>query len=389
MVTREGQVAALLLVGFAAGAINTGTNLLFAILGLITSLLVLEARRTRRALRGLEAAREHPRAVVRGEPARVTVGLRAADGARRALPFLLEERDPGRALDRTARVLLWEVGSEPARASWEAVFLRRGRVELGALLVTCRGACGLVEARREVAAEGAVLVLPRLRRLRATATLLGPPSPAERRPRPLGPERRDVVRALRELRPGDDPRTIHWRATARRGELVVREFERAGPEGALVLLDLAGPTAPGVDGDPDPARQEAEAVQEAAVELALALVGELLRRGEPAGLGLAGGGAPLIVGPGGPGVLTRVREALALATPAPDPDLGGLLRAAGRQARDLRLILVTTRSAGEARARLGGATPARLLEVHQEDDAEAWLVPLTATPDAPRAEEAT
>ena len=37
--------------------------------------------------------------------------------------------------------------------------------------------------------------------------------------------------------PGDSLRAVHWRATARRGRLVVREWEAAGGQGLEVVLD--------------------------------------------------------------------------------------------------------------------------------------------------------
>jgi uncharacterized protein (DUF58 family) len=43
---------------------------------------------------------------------------------------------------------------------------------------------------------------------------------------------------LRDYRTGDDLRRVHWRSSARRGELVVRQDERSGRRPASVLLDL-------------------------------------------------------------------------------------------------------------------------------------------------------
>lgn len=42
---------------------------------------------------------------------------------------------------------------------------------------------------------------------------------------------------MREYRPGDDRRRVHWRASARRGSLVVTEWEGGVGEGCEVLLD--------------------------------------------------------------------------------------------------------------------------------------------------------
>jgi uncharacterized protein (DUF58 family) len=42
---------------------------------------------------------------------------------------------------------------------------------------------------------------------------------------------------LRTFRHGDSPRWIHWRTTARRGELMVREFEDAPGEHLILVVD--------------------------------------------------------------------------------------------------------------------------------------------------------
>lgn len=46
--------------------------------------------------------------------------------------------------------------------------------------------------------------------------------------------------ALREYRHGDDPRRVHWKSSARRGELVVRADEHASRPSVTVILDAAG-----------------------------------------------------------------------------------------------------------------------------------------------------
>lgn len=60
------------------------------------------------------------------------------------------------------------------------------------------------------------------------------------------PQRRsglDSVRTIRDYVPGDAARLVHWGATARRDQLMVKELE--DPEGALlaIVTDLRGPTA--------------------------------------------------------------------------------------------------------------------------------------------------
>ena len=50
--------------------------------------------------------------------------------------------------------------------------------------------------------------------------------------------RRDAFRGLREYVAGDDLRLVHWRSSARTGELVVRQDEQPRPQATAVVLDL-------------------------------------------------------------------------------------------------------------------------------------------------------
>jgi uncharacterized protein (DUF58 family) len=47
---------------------------------------------------------------------------------------------------------------------------------------------------------------------------------------------------IREYRPGDSLRRIHWRSSARHGELVVREYEPPGVRTLRIVVDPAPPT---------------------------------------------------------------------------------------------------------------------------------------------------
>lgn len=47
---------------------------------------------------------------------------------------------------------------------------------------------------------------------------------------------------IREYRPGDSRRRIHWRSSARHGELVVREYEPPGVQTLAILVDPDPPT---------------------------------------------------------------------------------------------------------------------------------------------------
>ncbi|MFW6157098.1 MAG: DUF58 domain-containing protein, partial [Armatimonadota bacterium] len=75
--------------------------------------------------------------------------------------------------------------------------------------------------------------------------------------------------------PGDDLRRVDWNATARRGQLIVREYERAEATDAAIILDLDRAVHLGRGND---------ATIERAVKLAASISAQLLDRGSSVGL---------------------------------------------------------------------------------------------------------
>ncbi len=84
-------------------------------------------------------------------------------------------------------------------------------------------------------------------------------------------------RGLREYRPGDSPRWIHWRTSARRGVLLVKEFEHPETRRLTILLD----TQLVDDGRGRSSRFRAgvSGRHEAQLELAISLAATLARDG--------------------------------------------------------------------------------------------------------------
>lgn len=258
-ITRSGWlfIGLTLAVGFAA--INSGANLLHAIFGAQMALILgsgvlseatLRRVRVRRVLAG------PPRAA---EASPVFIELHNEAPRRDVLAVSVEDDDdydnPGSCEPVFAvRVVPGETLRLPTRLTLPA----RGWQRLPRAVVATRFPFGLFVKRRELPVEDPVLVHPRR-------------VPAVRRERPVdhgGPPRTTGRRArsgefygLRPYREGDELRRLHWPATARLGQPVVREFEAGGE--ARVRLRLA----PGRTGE---ASFEAE-VEHVAAEAGLRL----------------------------------------------------------------------------------------------------------------------
>jgi uncharacterized protein (DUF58 family) len=150
-----------------------------------------------------------------------------------------------------------------------------------------------------------------------------------------------LVGGLRAYAPGDPLRRIHWKASARHDDFMVREFDRE-PSGDLwLVLDMDATVQAGA---------EAEATQEYAVILAASLASQFLRQGERRAVGLiCSGRKPIHLPPGrGQGQLWRILEALALAEPAEGIPLEELLRQSGPTLGAGRTLVILTPSQDSA-----------------------------------------
>ena len=208
------------------------------------------------------------RIVIRNETARVQAGLTLMDETadpRPAFEELLRAREPGEErrnwFDRTVGYPRWlwligrnrraripEVPLPPlsprgdGEARIEIVPLRRGPLRLVAVTLGRSDPLGLFRARVTVSAPQSVLVLPR--RYPVPALALPGPRKYQQGGVALAASVGDSEEfvALRDYRPGDPVRRIHWKSWARAGRPVVKEFQdEFFVRHALVLDTFAAP----------------------------------------------------------------------------------------------------------------------------------------------------
>lgn len=158
---------------------------------------------------------------------------------------------------------------------------RRGRFSLGPVRLRLVDPFGLVLRTAAGSDTAALLVTPRVRPLQGSGSLTGAGgNGGEGSRRSIAVHGEDDV-STREYRYGDDLRLVHWRATARTGELMVRLEERPWRAAASLFLDsrltahLTGGQVTGPPGDPAAPPDTLEWVVEAAASIGV----HLLRRG--------------------------------------------------------------------------------------------------------------
>ncbi len=164
-----------------------------------------------------------------GEPVQVTVTVsgraRAAEWVE-CVPMTPGFAGPGRLREVTA--------TRPGSIGYRYWPARRGLQTVGPLLIEDRDPFALALRVTDTRAVVAQLVLPEI-----TPLPVGPvPDPStEAGPRTArSRERADDDVVTREYRDGDALRRVHWRVTARQGELMVRQDEpQAGPYARLLV----------------------------------------------------------------------------------------------------------------------------------------------------------
>jgi len=327
--TRDGWWCLLVAVGLGVAAINTGNNLLYLLVSALLALIVVSGILSEQAMRGVRLTGFVPEELYAGRPA--VLGATLVNGKRWLTSYsvTLELLAPdARTSESGSRFVYFRriaAGAE-VLATWEETPPRRGRWRLAGVRITTRFPFGLfVKAGRPALADE-VVVFPAVRTLGAAGLgwLGGAGAGAARRP-----GRGDGLYNLRAYRPGDDPRFIHWRSSAKAEALMVREHEAEASRDARLVLVGRG--------------QAGGERLEAALSDAASIASALIRSG--AGVELVGPDLAIPLGHGRPH-LRRVLTALALYDPAAIPNgrAAGRLAAAGaalpsRRLREIRVAL--------------------------------------------------
>lgn len=111
----------------------------------------------------------------------------------------------------------------------------RGHFRIGPLRLWFTDPLGCVRLPRTLGSAIPLLVTPAVVTL-PESPLTGGAAPSDRPSHPMaGTGEDDVI--PREYRRGDDPRRVHWRSTARHGQLMVRREEHQSRDCSEILLD--------------------------------------------------------------------------------------------------------------------------------------------------------
>ncbi|WP_187345121.1 DUF58 domain-containing protein [Cystobacter ferrugineus] len=275
-VTGMGRTYLVVTFGVGLGALNTGNNLLYLVLGLLLSVIILSGVLSERCLRDLSVRRVGSEGAFAGEP----FAFRWALTRRKGHAFALTLSEVDVPLTGEGGVGYLPAGLEHVvRADLTAP--RRGPVKLVGVRVTTTWPLGLFAKTRVFPLPGTLLVYPR--RGFACAT------PEDAATGHVGeahhPHRLDGtgdLAGLRELAEGEDSRRVHWLKSASAGKLIKVERERE--ERRTYVLEVR----PGLAGEAlerrcEEVAEQAHRLLEAGHEVGLELPGQRLRPGAGSG----------------------------------------------------------------------------------------------------------
>lgn len=228
-----------LLIGVAA--VNTGNNGLFLVTALMLASLIGAHLLGTFNVRGLSFSASQHGEVFAGRP--FHLGLRLAHSGRRLARHQLALRleAPGlegaRSRPRSPAAFLARVApGEEQELRLEAIARRRGRYRLREVKVSSLFPVGFFDKGRRFSADLEWLVFPEIfgRGEHRPAVLSGHGAEPVARPG-QGYE----LLGLRPYHPGDDPRGIHWKQSARQGQLISQQRQHEELRRLQIVLDNA------------------------------------------------------------------------------------------------------------------------------------------------------
>jgi uncharacterized protein (DUF58 family) len=259
----------------------------------------------------------------------------------------LPGHDPGRVVGVPGR----------SAVEWDTrtVCVRRGRYHLGPIDIRSGDPLGIFTSRLQYRETPEVIVYPAVVELREAGIpegALSGGSALERRTHHMTPN----VAGVRDYIPGDAFNRISWSATARLGQLMVKEFDLDPTADVWIILDLhRGPhrqaTRP-VNWAPDergnwPPEAWLDSTEEYAVTVAASLAERFLREGRNVGLIASGAHLETIPADRSDRQLVKILESLAVVRADGELPLPELLVAEGRRFGRHDFLLVVTASLDE------------------------------------------
>lgn len=222
--TRIGRRFVVITLLVSVAAFNTGNNPLYLLLGMLLSLILISGMLSDATLKDLDVSRQLPSRIFAGQP--ILVGLTLTNRKRRLPSFSLQvsERIEGlKREDWPSSYILRVDACSSVHSFYRHTFPKRGIWQLQGFEIASSFPFELFRKGVEIVDPQMVVVFPQPAPVQGLIVLDYLSGGSQLRPQP-GQEG-DYL-SLRQYRPQDDVRSIHWKISAKRDQLITRELER-------------------------------------------------------------------------------------------------------------------------------------------------------------------
>jgi uncharacterized protein (DUF58 family) len=237
-VTREGWIYILGIFLVAIAALNTGNNLLFLILASLIAIILMSGILSSITLAGLEMQLDLPEHIFAGQPVRAVVEV---ENQKLTLPSFSLRVEGARGKEKANAAMLetpvyfpYVPKHDRVQQSVPMTFPRRGVYSQEAFRIVTRFPFGFLQKARRVDLKSEALVYPSVEPTPDFFEVLpGMQGAMESLKKGRGQD----LYALRNYLPRDSSRHVHWKASARLGSLMVREFTQEEDCRVILVLD--------------------------------------------------------------------------------------------------------------------------------------------------------
>ncbi len=243
-ITYEGLSFLAILAFIVLGSIMRQINLLVLLSGLMIAPFFFNWRISAKMMERLRFQRVFPDSVFAGKPFTVfwevhndrhsmaTWGLRITDRLR-------DHSNAGKAADKVMLVVPPVRPGDVSQGNYRCLLPQRGIYQLGPATASSAFPVGLIRTRVKLPEPEQLVVAPPLGRLtqswqRMTRSWFEGEESHQRRRGTADEE----IFAIRPWQPGDNKRLVHWRSSAKRNEIHVKQFDQRTDRQFAVALDL-------------------------------------------------------------------------------------------------------------------------------------------------------
>jgi len=235
-ITREGKFFIGITLGIGLAAMNTGNNLLYLLLGWLLSLLIISGILSNLTLRAIEIVRTAPKRVHANHP--FAMEIRAKNKKRRFASYVFHVEDLCEREQEGKTCYFFKLPEGKTQtATYRHTLHKRGHYVFDRVRISTTFPFGFFIKSKQLSLRTEILVYP-------ATHAVSLPAPrghhAGTNTRPCAGRSGEFF-GLREYREGDERRAIHWRSSASKQTLLVREYEDQSQRQITLILDNALP----------------------------------------------------------------------------------------------------------------------------------------------------